>query len=75
MALSKTQTKRLGSLLSVMFQDGELPEGMLKELEEQNFVQLQGVKYELTEKGKDEKTRLCTLAGLNIMYSSEKSKS
>lgn len=29
-------------------------------------------KCELTDKGLDEKNRLCTLAGLNINYSSEK---
>ena len=29
MALSKTQTKRLGSLLSIMFEDGDLPEPIL----------------------------------------------
>ena len=74
MALSKTQTKRLGSLLSVMFQDGKLPEPILRELEQDRFVELKGVTYQLTEKGRDEKTRLCTLAGLNILYSSEKSK-
>lgn len=73
MALSKTQTKRLGSLLSVMFKDGELPKDVIDELLKEGFVELQGVSYILSEKGRDERLRLCTLAGLNILYSSERS--
>ena len=72
MALSKTQTKRLGSLLSIMFEDGKLPEPILKELLDKDFAKLKGTKYILTERGLSEKNRLCTLAGLNIMYQSEK---
>jgi hypothetical protein len=70
MALSK----RLGSLLSIMFEDGKLPEPILKELLDEDFAKLKGTKYILTEKGLSEKNRLCTLAGLNILYSSEKPK-
>ena len=72
MALSKTQTKRLGSLLSLMFEDGKLPEPILKELLDEDFAKLKGTKSILTERGLSEKNRLCTLAGLNIMYQSEK---
>jgi len=74
MALSKIQTKRLGSLLSLMFEDGKLPEPILKDLIDQDYARLKGTKYILTEKGLSEKNRLCTLAGLNILYSSEKGK-
>lgn len=74
MALSKIQTKRLGSLLSLMFEDGKLPEPILKDLIDNDFARLKGTKYILTEKGLSEKNRLCTLAGLNILYSSEKPK-
>ena len=74
MALSKVQTKRLGSLLSIMFEDGQLPEPILKNLIDADFAKLKGTKYILTEKGMSEKNRLCTLAGLNILYSSEKAK-
>jgi len=71
MALSKTQTKRLGGILTVMFDD-EIPSDLLTNLITEGYIKVNGQKYDLTEKGKDEKNRLCTLAGLNIMYSSEK---
>ncbi len=71
MALSKTQTKRLGSILSVMFSES-LPSELLTILISEGYVKLHEQDYLLTEKGLDEKNRLCTLAGLNIMYSSEK---
>jgi hypothetical protein len=71
MALSKTQTKRLGCILNVMFGD-EIPSKNLTELITGGFVELNGNDYVLTDLGKSEKNRLCTLAGLNIMYKSEK---
>ena len=71
MALSKTQTKRLGSILSVMFGD-EMPDDMITNLIQEGYVLIKGEKAVLSEKGLDEKNRLCTLAGLNIMYKSEK---
>ncbi len=71
MALSKTQTKRLGGILSIMFGD-EMPSEVLTELIKDGFVKIQEDKAILSEKGLDEKNRLCTLAGLNIMYQSEK---
>jgi len=71
MALSKTQTKRLGGILAVMFKDS-LPSEMLTDLIKQGYIKLTGQNYVLTDKGLDEKNRLCTLSGLNIMYSSEK---
>ena len=55
MALSKVQTKRLGSLLSIMFEDGQLPEPILKNLIDADFAKLKGTKYILTEKGMSEK--------------------
>ena len=73
MALSKTQNHRLGSILAVMFKDS-LPSEILTDLIKNGFVEVKGQDYSLTEKGLDEKNRLCTLSGLNIMYSSEKAK-
>ena len=74
MALSKTQTKRLGGILTVMFGD-DVPSDLLTTLITDGYIKVNGQKYDLTEKGLDEKNRLCTLAGLNIMYSSEKKSS
>ncbi len=71
MALSKTQTKRLGGILTVMFGD-DIPRDLLTSLITEGYIKVNGQNYDLTEKGLDEKNRLCTLAGLNIMYSSEK---
>ena len=73
MALSKTQNHRLGSILAVMFKDS-LPSEILTDLIKNGFVEVKGQDYSLTEKGLSEKNRLCTLSGLNIMYSSEKKK-
>jgi len=73
MPLSKTQTKRLGGILAIMFKD-HIPDENLRELIDQDFVKLQNNEYVLTPRGLDEKNRLCTLAGLNIVYASEKSK-
>ena len=71
MALSKTQTKRLGGILSVMFGD-KMPSDVLTLLIKEGFVEIQNDTAVLSAQGKDEKNRLCTLAGLNIMYKSEK---
>jgi hypothetical protein len=73
MALSKTQTKRLGGILSIMFGDN-MPSDLLTDLIKEGYVEVKGDKAELSDKGKDEKNRLCTLAGLNIMYQSETAK-
>ena len=73
MALSKTQTKRLGGILSVMFGDS-IPSENLTELIKEGYIELEGQNYKLTELGKSEKNRLTTLCGLNIKYSSEKKK-
>lgn len=70
MALSKTQNKRLGAILSVMFRE-EVPRCALKDVIEDGFVSEDKEQFQLTEKGLDEKNRLCTLAGLNIKYQSE----
>jgi len=74
MALSKTQTKRLGGILTLMFGD-DIPSDLLTSLITDGYIRVDGQKYNLTDKGLDEKNRLCTLAGLNIMYSSEKKSS
>ena len=74
MALSKTQTKRLGGILAIMFGD-QIPTDNLTTLINDGYVKINGNNYELTEKGLDEKNRLCTLCGLNIKYSSEEKKS
>ncbi len=71
MGLSKTQTKRLGSILTIMFGE-DIPSDLLTTLITDGYIKVNGQNYDITEKGLDEKNRLCTLAGLNIMYSSEK---
>lgn len=71
MGLSKTQTKRLGSILTIMFGE-DMPSELLTNLITEGYIKVNGQSYDLTEKGLDEKNRLCTLAGLNIKYSSEK---
>jgi predicted transcriptional regulator len=71
MPLSKKQNKRLGAILSVMFQE-ETPQEHLKDVVNDGFVAKEGDDFAITPKGLDEKNRLCTLAGLNIKYESEK---
>tara|TARA_Y100001951_G_C11286843_1_gene269310 strand:- start:1534 stop:1764 length:231 start_codon:yes stop_codon:yes gene_type:complete len=71
MALSKTQNRRLGALLSVMFAE-ELTEDDLEDVIKEGLVVNSEGLFKVTKKGLDEKNRLCTLAGLNIKYSSEK---
>jgi len=71
MPLSKKQNKRLGAILSVMFQE-ETPQEHLKDVVSDGFVAKEGDDFAITPKGLDEKNRLCTLAGLNIKYESEK---
>lgn len=75
MALSNRQSKRLGAIISVVFEE-ELPKGVDAELTQDGFIESTnkaiGYEYILTDKGLDEKNRLCTLAGLNIKYQSEK---
>ena len=69
-ALSKTQTKRLGGLLTIMFGD-EIPADVLQILIKDELVVSDNGLFKLSAKGLDEKNRLCTLAGLNISYQSE----
>ena len=71
MALSKTQTTRLGGLLSVMFKEESIPSDVLNKLIKEDLVLLVGDTATLTDKGNDERRRLSTLAGLNIGYVSE----
>lgn len=71
MSLSKTQTNRLGQLLAVMF-DSSVPSALVRDLFESNMIEQTDGKIKLTDKGLDEKNRLCTLAGLNIKYQSER---
>ena len=74
MALSNKQSKRLGAIISVVFEE-DLPNGLDKDLVSDGFIRPTnvaiGYEYTLTDKGLDEKNRLCTLAGLNIKYKSE----
>ena len=72
MALSKTQNNRLGLLLSVMFNE-DTPVELLTNVVKEGFVEKNDNNFQLTDKGIDEKNRLCTLSGLNIKYSNEKS--
>jgi predicted transcriptional regulator len=73
MALSKTQTRKLGILLGIMFGE-ELDDIYIQEMIEGGYVKLEGRNYKLTEAGLSEKNRLTTLCGLNIKYSSERKK-
>jgi len=74
MALSNKQSKRLGAIISVVFEE-DLPQTSEKDLLGDGFITANknaiGYSYDITEKGLDEKNRLCTLAGLNIKYKSE----
>jgi len=71
MALSKTQSRKLGVLLAVI--SGEsLPTEHLQQAIKSEFVVFSDGRYRLTPEGIDEKNRLCTLAGLNIRLTSEK---
>ena len=72
MALSKTQTKKLGGLLSVMFKEETMPSDLLNKLIKEGLVELHSNHAILTDKGNDERRRLLTLAGMNIAYQSER---
>ena len=49
----------------------ELTEDDLKDVIKDKFVEEEKGLFKITQKGLDEKNRLCTLAGLNIKYQSE----
>lgn len=70
MPLSKTQRRRLGTILSVMFNE-DTPKNLLTQVVSDGFVEEKNNTAAITAKGLDEKNRLCTLAGLNIKYKSE----
>jgi len=73
MALSKRQSARLGALLSVMSNEA-IPEPYFSNISGMGLIiAAKDGEYKLSEKGLDEKNRLCTLAGLNIKYLSERS--
>ena len=57
MALSKTQNKRLGGILTVMFKE-ELPQDVEQQLVQEGFVEKNDSDIQLTDKGIDEKNRL-----------------
>jgi len=71
MALSKTQSRRLGAILSVMFKENA-PNEAVTEVIADGYVVKDGDNLVLTEKGNDERNRLSTLAGLNIKYATER---
>ena len=73
MSLSKVQTTRLGVLLAVMLNE-KVPFEVYKSLITDGFIYTIDEKLVLTDKGLDEKNRLCTLAGLNIKYAFERKK-
>ena len=74
MALSKTQTKRLGGLLSVMFKEDSMPSEILNSLVKEGLVELVNGGAILTDTGNDERRRLLTLAGMNIAYKAKEMK-
>jgi len=49
-----------------------LTEEDLVDVLKDKFVEEEKGNFKITQKGLDEKNRLCTLAGLNIKYQSEK---
>mgnify|MGYP003133922577 CR=1 FL=1 len=72
MALSKRQSKRLGSILSVIFNE-DCGKENLEEVIKDGFVEkVDDQKYRLTDAGQSERRRLSTLAGLNLQYSAER---
>lgn len=74
MALSKTQSTRLGVILSVMAEE-DVPDDFIQKVLIDGFVSMdRDGRPALTDLGIDEKNRLCTLAGLNIKYLSERKK-
>lgn len=52
--------------------DDKVPRALGMELVANEHLAITGDKFYLTDKGLDEKNRLCTLAGLSIKLSSEK---
>ena len=74
MALTRTQSKRLATILAVMSGD-RLPNSLESFALESGWVERVGGDcagvLTLTESGLDEKNRLCALAGLTIKYASE----
>lgn len=71
MSLSKRQSRRLATLLAVMSGE-DVPEPHLSmAIQDGLIARLYRGNLSLTERGLDEKNRLCTLAGLNIKYLSE----
>ena len=73
MALSKKQNQRLGAILSVMFKE-DTPNAAVGQMITEGYAEKTGNIIGITEKGLDEKNRLCTLAGLNIKYEAENKK-
>lgn len=72
MALSKRQSKRLGSILSVIFNE-DCGKENLEEVIKDGFVEkTDNENYRLTDAGQSERRRLSTLAGLNLQYSAER---
>ena len=72
MSLSNRQSARLGTILAAM-SSAPIPEPYLSEAIAEGLIsRLYNGNIILTDKGLNEKNRLCTLAGLNIQYLSEK---
>ena len=56
MALSKTQTKRLGAILNIMFGDS-VPSDVLTDLITKGYIEIKGQEYNLTAIDRDWETR------------------
>ena len=70
MALSRTQSRRLGGIITLVF--GETPpEEVMRELYSMEMEESENNRLYLTSRGINEKNRLCTLAGLVIRQSQE----
>ena len=72
MALSKKQSKRLGSILSVIFNEDCGKENLEQVIQDGFVVKSDNETYRLTKSGESERRRLSTLAGLNLQYASER---
>jgi len=70
MSLTRTQSKRLATILAIISKEN-LPIHLELDATGSGWAEKSGDYLKLTDKGLDEKNRLCALAGLSIKYSFE----
>tara|TARA_B100000424_G_scaffold102868_1_gene77437 strand:+ start:161 stop:409 length:249 start_codon:yes stop_codon:yes gene_type:complete len=71
MGLSKTQTARLVTFMSIVFNE-KIPQEYIDRAVSEGFVLRDDDGYFLTKKGLSEKNRLCALIGVTLKYVTEK---